>query len=234
MFEDSTFESAGRIRTRSRRWMIAAFTFNASILLALVLIPLVCPEALPRLGISILMEVPPPPARQEPPKTLPAHTTATHREYTGPLIAPSVIPDHTFVPSEPEAPIDVTVLGPPGGLPGGTGPLIPGQSAPRIVHPDVPTKLRVSSLAEAVLIIQKTRPVYPPIALAAGVEGTVMLAATISKTGTIENLHVTSGPPLLQQAALDAVKTWRYRPYLLNGQPVDVETTVSVVFTLGR
>jgi len=66
------------------------------------------------------------------------------------------------------------------------------------------------------------------------VEGTVVLAATISKSGTIENLHATSGPALLQQAALDAVKTWRYRPYLLDGQPVEVETTVNVIFTLGR
>jgi protein TonB len=62
----------------------------------------------------------------------------------------------------------------------------------------------------------------------------VVLQAVISKTGTIENLRVVSGPPLLQQAALDAVKQWRYRPYLLNGEPIEVETTVNVVFTLGR
>jgi protein TonB len=66
------------------------------------------------------------------------------------------------------------------------------------------------------------------------VEGTVSLAATISKTGTIENLRVVSGPPILQQAALDAVKTWLYRPYLLNREPIEVETTVNVIFTLGR
>jgi protein TonB len=66
------------------------------------------------------------------------------------------------------------------------------------------------------------------------VEGTVELAATISKTGTIANLRVVSGPPALQQAAFDAVSNWRYRPYLLNGQPVDVETTVNVVFSLQR
>jgi protein TonB len=61
-----------------------------------------------------------------------------------------------------------------------------------------------------------------------------MLAATISRTGTIENLRVISGPALLQQAALNAVSTWLYRPYLLDGQPVEVETTVNVSFTLGR
>ncbi len=84
------------------------------------------------------------------------------------------------------------------------------------------------------LILQKTKPVYPPIAIAAHAQGTVVLAATISKGGTIENLRVVSGPAMLQQAAVDAVRTWRYRPYLLDGQPVEVETTVNVVFTLGR
>jgi protein TonB len=65
-------------------------------------------------------------------------------------------------------------------------------------------------------------------------EGTVVLAATISKAGTIENLRVISGPAILQRSALDAVKTWRYSPYLLDGQPVEVETTVNVIFSLGR
>jgi protein TonB len=77
-------------------------------------------------------------------------------------------------------------------------------------------------------------PVYPPIGVAMHAEGTVVLTATISKTGTIENLRVASGSAILQQAALDAVRTWRYRPYLLNGQPVEVETTVNVTFTLSR
>jgi protein TonB len=72
------------------------------------------------------------------------------------------------------------------------------------------------------------------MALAMRLEGTVVLAATTSRTGTIENLRVTSGPALLQQTALEAVRTWRYRPYLLDGQLVEVETTVNVIFTLGR
>jgi len=84
------------------------------------------------------------------------------------------------------------------------------------------------------LLIQQKLPSYPPIVGAMHIEGTVVLDATISKNGTIENLRVVSGPLLLQQAALDAVKTWRYKPYLLDGQPVEVETRVNVVFTLGR
>jgi protein TonB len=67
-----------------------------------------------------------------------------------------------------------------------------------------------------------------------GVQGTVVLAATISKAGTIENLRVVSGPAVLQEAALAAVKTWRYRPYMLDGQPVEVETSVNVVFRIDR
>jgi len=82
-------------------------------------------------------------------------------------------------------------------------------------------------------LLQKTIPQYPAIAKAARIQGTVVLQATISKGGGIENLRVVSGPPMLQQAALDAVRSWRYKPYLLNGDPVEVETTVNVVFNLG-
>jgi protein TonB len=83
------------------------------------------------------------------------------------------------------------------------------------------------------MLLQKTPPIYPPIAKAARVSGTVVLQAKISKSGQIEDLHVVTGPAMLQQAAIDAVKTWRYRPYLLNNDPVEVETTVNVIFTLG-
>lgn len=84
------------------------------------------------------------------------------------------------------------------------------------------------------LLLQKATPVYPAIAKSAHVQGTVVLTATISKSGMIENLLVVSGSPMLRQAALDAVKNWRYKPYLLNNQPVDVATTVSVIFSLGK
>jgi protein TonB len=84
------------------------------------------------------------------------------------------------------------------------------------------------------LLVQKNSPVYPVIAKSARVSGTVVLQATISKTGTIENLHAVSGPPMLRQAALDSVRTWRYKPYRLNNEPVEIETTVNVNFTLGN
>ena len=84
------------------------------------------------------------------------------------------------------------------------------------------------------MILQKAMPVYPVIAKVTRKEGTVVLQATISTTGTIENLRVMSGDPMLTQAAMDAVKNWRYRPYLLNDQPVEVETTINVIFRLAQ
>jgi protein TonB len=101
------------------------------------------------------------------------------------------------------------------------------------VKAEAPKKVNISAGVAVGLLLQKTQPTYPPIAKAARVSGTVVLQATISRTGSIENLRVVSGPAMLQQAALDAVKTWRYRPYLLNNEPVEVETTVNVIFTLG-
>ncbi|MGA2351430.1 MAG: energy transducer TonB [Terracidiphilus sp.] len=96
-----------------------------------------------------------------------------------------------------------------------------------------PQKVNISAGIAVGLLVQRTAPVYPPIAKTARVSGTVVIQATISKTGTVENLHVVNGPTMLRQAALDAVKTWRYKPYLLSGEPVEVETTVNVIFALG-
>jgi protein TonB len=92
--------------------------------------------------------------------------------------------------------------------------------------------VRVSGMVVEGLLIDKRLPVYPAIAKATGTQGTVVLAATISRNGTIENLRVIGGPQMLQQAAIDAVSAWRYRPYLLNGEPLEVETTINVIFKL--
>jgi protein TonB len=122
-----------------------------------------------------------------------------------------------------------------GGTPGGVmGGILGGiGSGPPIVKAAAPKKLSISSGVMQGNLLQKTVPQYPAIAKAARIQGTVVLQATISKAGSIENLRVVSGPPMLQQAALDAVRSWRYKPYLLNGDPVEVETTVNVVFNLG-
>ncbi|MFZ1083823.1 MAG: TonB family protein [Terracidiphilus sp.] len=121
-------------------------------------------------------------------------------------------------------------------LGGGTNPsgnVFGGQSAPK-VKVAAPQKVSISAGIAVGLLMQKTAPIYPPIAKTARVQGTVVIQANISKTGSIENPHVVSGPVMLRQAALDAVKTWRFRPYMLSGEPVDVETTINVNFALGN
>jgi TonB family protein len=99
----------------------------------------------------------------------------------------------------------------------------------------IPTgRMSISGGVAQGLLVEKTQPVYPPVAVAARVQGTVVLQAVINKEGHVEDLRVVSGMPLLQQAATDAVKQWVYRPYLLNGEPVEVLTTVNVVFSLSQ
>jgi periplasmic protein TonB len=91
---------------------------------------------------------------------------------------------------------------------------------------------RVSGGVMEGMLVHRVLPVYPAMARATHTAGRVELQATISRTGTIENLRAVSGPQLLIQAAIDAVTQWRYRPYLLNGDPVEVETTINVDFTM--
>jgi protein TonB len=233
MFEDSTFESTGRIHTRSRRWMIAVFLGNTSILLAMILIPLIYPEALPRPFSAFLMEAPLLQPQQPPQKPTVQTAQPTTETHNGVIFAPPKIPTGIFVPAGPEPKLEVGIASwePPATTPGG---LPFGRPAAPVVRPENRAPIRVTTAVEEGLLIRKTVPIYPAIAKAAGVGGTVRLAATISRNGTIENLRVTGGPAMLQQAALDAVKTWLYRPYLLDGQPVEVETTVDVVFMLSR
>lgn len=115
-----------------------------------------------------------------------------------------------------------------GGILGGLG-----QGAPE-VKAAPPKRIAVSAGVIAGNRIGGEEIRYPPIAKAAHIQGTVVLQAMISREGTIQDLRVLSGPPMLQQAAIEAVRTWRYRPYLLNGQPVEVETTITVIFTLSN
>jgi periplasmic protein TonB len=164
----------------------------------------------------------------------PEHATAAPTEIQGGRIqAPRLIPRDPWIPSTPEPAgnFDATSLIADGGGSGGPG-VFPGTGVrPNIVRGPVGPKTIPSVLAEG-LLIHKVIPRYPPIGIATHQEGTVVLQAMISKSGMIENLRVVGGPALLQQAALDAVQQWRYRPYLLNGQPVEVETTINVEFKL--
>jgi protein TonB len=154
------------------------------------------------------------------------------------LNAPRRIPNNIKMAAGKEAP-------PPSGFAvadmqglGGSGnsatiSVFPGQGRSN-VNVEPPKVLAISAGIAAGMQIKNTPPVYPLIAKSARVSGTVVLHATISKTGTIENLRVVSGPDMLRQAAVDAVKTWRYKPYMLNNEPVEVETTVNVIFSLNR
>ena len=237
MFEDSVFESTGRIRTGSRGWMIATFFFNGSILLALILIPLMHPEGLPHQAFTFLLTAPKEPPSQPPlPKVPPREVNSGNSMATTVTLARPVMPRISSI--DPAGPVEagdklISINDGPG-VPSGANNVFNGRGPATVVHGESKGPVHVSSGVMAGALILKNQPTYPPMGKAVRVEGTVVLLATISKNGTIENLRVASGPALLQQAAMDAVKTWRYRPYLLNGEPVEVETTVNVVFTLGR
>jgi protein TonB len=96
-----------------------------------------------------------------------------------------------------------------------------------------PRPVTVSAGVAIGMLVHQTQPVYPSIARSARVQGIVVLDATISKTGRVVNVKVMSGPPMLRQSAIDAVKTWQYKPYTLNGEPTDVDTTINVNFSFG-
>ena len=98
--------------------------------------------------------------------------------------------------------------------------------------PTISRAIRTSSMLEG-NVIRRVQPVYPPLARGARIQGAVILAAVISKAGTIDDLRVVSGHPMLVRAAIDAVSQWRYRPYILNNEPIEVETQITVNFYLG-
>jgi protein TonB len=232
MFEDAIFESTGSIHTHSRDWMIATFALNGAVLLTLILIPLVYPEALPQQALQMRL-LPP----QLPPTQVPK--VGVH-VLQGSSDALPVVNFAAPVMPRPSASSDNPFPGADHLLSMNIGPSVPtpgifgDQSFARVTHSDVQGPVRVSSGLMDGIVVRRVMPVYPSLAKAAGIEGTVVLQAAISKSGTIENLRVISGSAMLQQAAMDAVKGWRYKPFLLNGEPVEVETTVNVVFSLGR
>ena len=229
MFEDSTFESAKRIKTKSGRWMLFTGGINGGVLVLLILIPLIYPEALPTALMATILTLPPPPP--PPPEVHVVHVQT--EMMNNQLTAPTKIPHNIQMVTEKEAPPSNFGVAGMEGMGGGSGAMSSFfNNAPK-VQSAAPKKLNISAGVAVGLLIQKTMPTYPPIAKAARVQGTVVLQAEISKQGTIQDLHVVSGPAMLQQAALDAVRQWRYRPYLLNNEPVEVETTVNVIFTLG-
>jgi protein TonB len=210
----------------------------------LVLIPLIFTEALPKQQLmTFLVAPPPPPPPPPPPAAAPVKIVKQIQSdlVNGQLRTPTKIPQKVQMIKEDEAPppemsTGGVVGGVPGGVPGGQmGGVIGGIiSSTPVAVPKVatPQRVRVSLGVSQGLLVKRVQPAYPPLARQARIQGTVLLQAEISKDGTIENLRLISGHPMLAPAAIEAVKQWRYRPYMLNGEPVAVETQVQVNFTL--
>jgi len=249
LFEDSLLDST--VGQRKRRTWSTVFSFILQCLVIgfLLLLPLWFTEVLPMEQLVTLLVAPPPP----PP---PAASTASRPKVVkvasniayGRLRAPSRIPAKVQMIKDDDAPpptiTDGVVGGVPGGIPGGQldgviGGIIGSTSslaAPALLKPKpvVPSvqRVRVSPGVIKGLLIHRVEPIYPFLAQQARIQGVVVLTAIIDKDGNVERLQLVNGHPLLAPAAIEAVKQWRYKPFLLNGQPLEVETTVTVDFHL--
>ncbi len=243
LFSDSLLNESETEKKRKAFSATFSFLLQCVFLGVLLLIPLLFTEALPKGQLLTFLVAPPPP----PPPPPPAAPTVrvvheTDMLNNGGLRTPTRIPKKVEIIKEEEAPppspVGGVVGGVPGGIPGGQlggviGGIISSSSAMASVPKLAPVKrVRVSQGVTQGLLVHKVEPGYPKIALAARITGVVQLKAIIGKDGNIKQLEVLDGPPLLIPAAIDAVKQWRYRPYLLNGEAVEVETSVTVTFQL--
>jgi periplasmic protein TonB len=240
MFVDSMLEDSWAQRSR-RSWMtLLSFGMQALVTGVLLLLPLIRPE-----GLLVYHRLSTPISFGRVPQPLEVHSvtgaaTLLHSNFAGHhLMMPSRIPALVMRVSDDALPRDFGPAGPyipgaPGqgvrdGLPnfGGTG------TSPILQPPPLGGShpIRVSNMNEGSLLL-RVQPEYPALARSARVQGTVLLSAIISKDGMIQNLRVLSGHPMLVRAAIEAVKRWRYRPYILNNEPVEVETQISVNFSL--
>lgn len=245
MFEDSLFDTTARPERRRGVAALISFAFQAIVLTVLVLLPMVFTNALPVNALKGLVFVPTAPTRARAPKAPePRHTRQAASNFeNSQLIQPISIPLNTKRIVDTQSPD-------PGGDPGADvfgaislesggqnramAALLNGLPKPEQPHNIVPPRaVRLSGGVVEGLLIHKIMPDYPSLARQARIQGSVILQATISPNGTIENMQAVSGHPWLIRAAMDAVKQWRYRPYLLNNEPVEVETRITVNFTLG-
>jgi TonB family protein len=225
---------------RSRVWSMVPLSIAAHALgaLAFLIIPLTANEEPPppaalakTLNIMEARPIPPPPAAVRPQSSTVARDTGA-----APIVVPDVIaPEREVTPSGTG---DIPVPGGVGVTEGFPGGVDMGPKTMMPVPPPPPVQARVvHKLGGDIREPQKIRhvpPIYPQIAVSAGVQGIVILEATISEAGTIENLRVLRSHALLERAAVEAVKQWRYTPTRLNGVPVPIIMTVTVNFTLNR
>lgn len=241
MFEASLVESSGKLRSKSGRYMWITGALNVVIAAVFMLLPLLYPEALPRTALTAMLTAPPPPPAPVRPRAVAAVKPTAIRAVLDPLTAPSRVPTQTSIVHDdappPAVQADVAGLGArvngilgPAGSPGFAAPVPVAVVAP---PPHAAGVAHVSSGVIAGNKLAGSSPVYPAIAKAAHVSGTVVLHAVISRAGTIQSLGVVSGPEMLRSSAVSAVQDWRYRPYLLNGEPTEVDTTITVNFSFG-
>ncbi len=250
MFEQTFVDGTGKTK---KSWTVTlAFVVEIVAICIAILIPLIYTEALPKTQLTAFLTAPPPPPPPPPPPAaapVKVIKVAPRQFDAGRLLAPKQIPKEIAMIKEEELPPPSAsagvVGGVPGGVPGGTaggviGGIISSVAAapppppPKVEKPVTPQRIRVGGNVQAANLIRKVTPVYPPLAKQARVQGTVRFTAIISKDGTIQQLQLVSGHPLLVQAAQDAVKQWLYKPTLLNGEPVEVVTQIDVNFTLSQ
>ena len=246
MFEEMVVSNAKNKKTNKPWTVFLSMAIQIAFLAILILIPLIYTEALPKTLMSSILLAPPPPPPPPPP---PAPVQVVHVKpmahlmEAGKLVAPKVIPKDIKIIKEEEQPPDMgggIAGGVPGGVAGGSmggviGGVIGGAGSgpPPPPKPNV-TRTRVGGAVQAAKLINRVQPLYPPLARQTRISGTVKLHAIIGKSGNVEQLQVVSGHPLLVQSALDAVRQWRYQPTLLNGDPVEVDTEIDVIFSLAQ
>jgi periplasmic protein TonB len=242
MFDEMVVSSPNPKKTNKPWTVILSMIFQVAFLAVLILIPLIYTEALPKTMMATLLVAPPPPPPPPPPPIAQiVHVKPqVHLMDAGKLVTPKVIPKDIKIIKE-DAP-DMS-MGMQGGVVGGVaggqmggviGGVIGGVGA--APPPPKPTQQRIrqGGQVQAAKLVNKVQPMYPPLARQTRISGTVRLHAIIAKNGSVEQLEVISGHPLLVQAALDAVRQWKYQPTTLNGENVEVDTTIDVIFSLNQ
>jgi protein TonB len=240
MFADSLFDSSLQERTRRRWTTLASFALQALGLGVALAIPILYTEGLPELHLRELFLGPPPAAAPASPPPSQAAVVPRQTNMIGhELMAPRQIPNQVAHIEETVAPPPIPDGGSGLGIAHGTGNPEINNIARTLaaVAPPPPLAPRRPVIASRMMegnLIHRVEPTYPAIAISARIQGSVILQATISRNGSIENVQALSGHPMLIRAAIDAVRQWKYRPYYLNDQPVEVETQVTVNFILAR
>ncbi len=228
MFANSLHDSD--LNDHSRRWTtLASFALQALAVGGLLALPFLSTQSFQ--GLRFVTHLTVPASRAAAPVQATARASGASTSHSV-----FIYSDHIRASaSEPEQ----AEMGPPNlpigpmGTGDATSPIGAIGDAPMPVLRQIPVVRRpiVSHMMEGNLI-HRVQPQYPAIAKLAGIQGDVLLHAVIGRDGAIENLQVVSGPPALVSAARDAVRQWQYRPYMLNGEPVEVETQVTVKFVL--